>query len=93
MYNEYWWQNRNLGPNNCTICYCFIYKTVQVQLKFKTLFCVSRMSIDKTLHCNLNMLTLFQQNPRNEMDKEEEEEQMWLDDEMDGMYVKLLLFK
>ena len=39
------------------------------------------------------MLTLFQQNPRNEMDKQEEEEQMWLDDEMDGMYVKLLLFK
>ena len=38
------------------------------------------------------MLTLFQQNPRNEMDKQEEE-QMWLDDEMDGMYVKLLLFK
>ena len=37
------------------------------------------------------MLTLFQQNPRNEMDKQEE--QMWLDDEMDGMYVKLLLFK
>ena len=27
------------------------------------------------------------------MDKQEEEEQMWLDDEMDGMYVKLLLFK
>ena len=51
------------------------------------------MSIDKTLHCNLNMLTLFQQNPRNEMDKQEEEEQMWLDDEMDGMYVKLLLLK
>ena len=39
------------------------------------------------------MLTLFQQNLRNEMDKQEEEEQMWLDDEMDGMYVKLLLFK
>ena len=39
------------------------------------------------------MLTLFQQNPRNEMDKQEEEERMWLDDEMDGMYVKLLLFK
>ena len=39
------------------------------------------------------MLTLFQQNPGNEMDKQEEEEQMWLDDEMDGMYVKLLLFK
>ena len=39
------------------------------------------------------MLTLFQQNPRNVMDKQEEEEQMWLDDEMDGMYVKLLLFK
>ena len=39
------------------------------------------------------MLTLFQQNPRNEMDKQEEEEQMWLDDEMEGMYVKLLLFK
>ena len=51
------------------------------------------MSIDKTLHYKLNMLTLFQQNPRNEMDKQEEEEQMWLDDEMDGMYVKLLLFK
>ena len=39
------------------------------------------------------MLTLFQQNPGNEMDKQEEEEQMWLDDEMDGMYVKLLLLK
>ena len=53
------------------------------------------MSIDRTLHCKLNMLTLFQQNPRNEMDKQEQEqeEQMWLDDEMDGMYVKLLLFK
>ena len=40
------------------------------------------------------MYTLFQQKLRNEMDKqEEEEEEMWLDDEMDGMYVKLLLFK
>ena len=39
------------------------------------------------------MYTLFQQKLRNEMDKQEEEEQMWLDDEMDGMYVKLLLFK
>ena len=38
------------------------------------------------------MYTLFQQKLRNEMDKQEEEE-MWLDDEMDGMYVKLLLFK
>ena len=29
------------------------------------------------------------------MDKQEEEERnrMWLDDEMDGMYVKLFLFK
>ena len=51
------------------------------------------MSIDKTLHCKLNMYTLFQQKLRNEMDKQEEEEEMWLDDEMDGMYVKLLLFK
>ena len=39
------------------------------------------------------MLTLFQQNPRNEMDKQEEEERMCLDYEMDGMYVKLFLFK
>ena len=39
------------------------------------------------------MYTLFQQKLRNEMDKQEEEEEMWLDDEMDGMYVKLLLFK
>ena len=40
------------------------------------------------------MYTPFQQKLRNEMDKqEEEEEEMWLDDEMDGMYVKLLLFK
>ena len=39
------------------------------------------------------MQTLFQQKLRNEMDKQEEEEEMWLDDEMDGMYVKLLLFK
>ena len=36
------------------------------------------------------MYTLFQQKLRNEMDKQEEEEEMWLDDEMDGMYVKLL---
>ena len=47
------------------------------------------MSIDKTLHCNLNMLTLFQQNPRNEMDKQEEEEKMWLDDEMDCQIVAI----
>ena len=39
------------------------------------------------------MYTLFQQKLRNEMDKQEEEEEMWLDDEMDRMYVKLLLFK
>ena len=39
------------------------------------------------------MYTLFQQKLRNEMDKQVEEEEMWLDDEMDGMYVKLLLFK
>ena len=39
------------------------------------------------------MYTLFQQKLRNEMDKQEEEEEMRLDDEMDGMYVKLLLFK
>ena len=39
------------------------------------------------------MYTLFQQKLRDEMDKQEEEEEMWLDDEMDGMYVKLLLFK
>ena len=39
------------------------------------------------------MYTLFQQKLRNEMDKQEQEEEMWLDDEMDGMYVKLLLFK
>ena len=39
------------------------------------------------------MYTLFQQKLRNEMDKQEEEEEMWLDDEMDGMYVKLFLFK
>ena len=39
------------------------------------------------------MYTLFQQKLRNEMDKQLEEEEMWLDDEMDGMYVKLLLFK
>ena len=39
------------------------------------------------------MYTLFQQKLRNEMDKQEEEEEMWLDVEMDGMYVKLLLFK
>ena len=39
------------------------------------------------------MYTLFQQKLHNEMDKQEEEEKMWLDDEMDGMYVKLLLFK
>ena len=39
------------------------------------------------------MYTLFQQKLRNEMDKQEEEEEMWLDEEMDGMYVKLLLFK
>ena len=39
------------------------------------------------------MYTLFQQKLRNEMDKQEEEEQMCLDEEMDGMYVKLLLFK
>ena len=39
------------------------------------------------------MYTLFQQKLRNEMDKQEEEEEMWLGDEMDGMYVKLLLFK
>ena len=39
------------------------------------------------------MYTPFQQKLRNEMDKQEEEEEMWLDDEMDGMYVKLLLFK
>ena len=39
------------------------------------------------------MYTLFQQKLRNEMNKQEEEEEMWLDDEMDGMYVKLLLFK
>ena len=44
--------------------------------------------------CTVNWICkLSQQNPRNEMDKQEEEEQMWLDDEMDGMYVKLLLFK
>ena len=39
------------------------------------------------------MYTLFQQKLRNEMDKQEEDEEMWLDHEMDGMYVKLLLFK
>ena len=31
------------------------------------------------------MYTLFQQKLRNEMDKQEEEEEMWLDDEMDGI--------